>query len=205
MTFTRITRRALLGVALLAGMTSSFAQTPATAPAAAAAATAPNPRVELKTTLGNITIELDAAKAPISTANFLKYVKDGHYDGTIFHRVIDGFMVQGGGFTPKMVEKKTRAPIKIESSNGLKNVRGSVAMARTSDPNSATSEFFINVVDNTRLDYPGRDGFGYAVFGTVVDGMDVVDKIRAVQTTSKPPYENVPATPIVIDTATLLK
>ncbi|CAN5166975.1 peptidylprolyl isomerase [soil metagenome] len=188
-------RRTLLGTVLALGATAVLAQ-----PAPKA-----KPRVELDTTAGTIVIELEQEKAPITVDNFLKYVKSGQYAGTIFHRVIDGFMVQGGGFTTKMDEKPTRAPIKIESSNGLKNVRGSVAMARTSDPNSATSQFFINVVDNGRLDYPGRDGYGYAVFGTVVEGMDVVDKIRVVPVGPKAGNENVPLTPIVITKATLLK
>ncbi|CAN5444442.1 peptidylprolyl isomerase [soil metagenome] len=188
-------RRALLGAALAVGATAVLAQ-----PAPKA-----NPRVELDTTAGKIVVELDEAKAPVTVDNFLKYVKAGHYNGTIFHRVIDGFMVQGGGFTAKMAEKPTRAPIKIESANGLKNVRGSIAMARTSDPNSATSQFFINVVDNNRLDYPGRDGHGYAVFGTVVEGMEVVDQIRAVPVGPKAGNENVPLTPIVINKATQLK
>ena len=164
------------------------------------------PRVLLATSLGDITIQLDPEKAPKTVANFLDYVKSGHYDGTVFHRVIGGFMIQGGGFTPDMAQKPTRAPIPLESRNGLKNERGTVAMARTSVPDSATSQFFINVVDNAMLDQPNaRDGQGYAVFGKVVAGMDVVDKIRAVETTSVGPHQNVPAKPVLIRSATIVK
>ena len=164
------------------------------------------PRVLLATSLGDITIQLDAEKAPKTVANFLDYVKSGHYDGTVFHRVIGGFMIQGGGFTPDMVQKPTKAPIALESRNGLKNERGTVAMARTSVPDSATSQFFINVVDNAMLDQANaRDGQGYAVFGRVVTGMDVVDKIRAVETTSVGGHQNVPAKPVLIRSATIVK
>jgi peptidyl-prolyl cis-trans isomerase A (cyclophilin A) len=159
------------------------------------------PRVVLSTSEGDITLELNAAKAPKTVENFLAYVKSGHYDGTIFHRVIDGFMIQGGGFTPDMKQKPTKAPIALESKNGLKNERGTIAMARTSVPDSATSQFFINVVDNPRLDYPNPDGHGYAVFGRVVAGMDVVDRIRAVPTTSVAGHQNVPAKPVLIRSA----
>jgi len=162
-------------------------------------------RVALETSEGRIVIELTADKAPKTVANFVQYVKDGFYDGTIFHRVIDQFMIQGGGFTPTMVEKPTRAPIPIESSNGLKNVRGAVAMARTSNPNSASAQFFINVVDNAFLDYPGRDGYGYAVFGHVTEGLQVVDKIRAVPTGTRDAMPNVPLTPVLIKTARILQ
>lgn len=158
--------------------------------------------VRLSTSAGDIVVELDKEKAPKSVDNFIQYVKAGHYNGTIFHRVIESFMIQGGGMTPDMKEKPTRAPIKLESQNGLSNLRGTIAMARTSVPNSATSQFFINVVDNQRLDYqPGRDG--YAVFGKVVSGMDVVDKIRAVPVGDKGGHENVPNEPILIKKATL--
>lgn len=163
------------------------------------------PRVLLHTTMGDILLELDREKAPLTVDNFVKYVQSGFYNGTIFHRVIDSFMIQGGGFTPKMDEKKTRGPIRTESSNGLRNERGAVAMARTSDPNSATSQFFIDVKDNPQLDYPGRDGFGYTVFGRVIEGMDVVDRIRVVPVGPHSPHENVPLTPVVIDKATLVK
>lgn len=160
---------------------------------------APPLYVEMDTNLGNVIFELDEAKAPVTVENFKNYVDDGFYDGLIFHRVIDGFMVQGGGFDADMKQKKTAAPIKIESDNGLKNVRGSIAMARTMDPNSATSQFFINTQDNTFLDYPGQDGYGYTVFGKVVEGMDVIDKMEKVKTTSKAMHQDVPVKPIVIE------
>ena len=163
-------------------------------------------KVKLATTSGDIVIELDAANAPKTVDNFVKYVKAGHYDGTIFHRVIPTFMIQGGGMTADMKEKTTRAPIPLESRNGLSNLRGSVAMARTGDPNSATAQFFINVQDNPRLDAANaRDGNGYAVFGKVIAGMDVVDKIRETPTGSRPPHDDVPTTPITIKKATLEK
>ncbi len=158
-------------------------------------------KVRLATSMGDIVIELDAQKAPKSVANFEQYVKEGHYNGTVFHRVIDGFMIQGGGMTPDLRETPTHAPIPLEAHNGLTNKLYTVAMARTNDPNSATAQFFINVKDNPFLDA----GDGYAVFGKVVAGTDVVDKIRAVQTTTKGPYENVPVTPVVIKKATLEK
>ena len=163
-------------------------------------------KIKLSTSLGDIVIELDAAKAPKSAENFLQYVKDGHYDGTIFHRVIDNFMLQGGGMLPDMSQKPTRKPIPLESRNGLDNVRGSLAMARTSDPNSATAQFFINLKDNEFLNAgKAADGNGYAVFGKVVSGMDVVDKIRGVPTTNKGLHQNVPAEPVLIKQATLEK
>ena len=159
-------------------------------------------KVELVTTMGDIVIELDAAKAPKTVENFLQYVKSGHYDGTIFHRVINNFMIQGGGMKTDMTQKPTRAPIPLESRNGLVNVRGSVAMARTSDPNSASAQFFINVKDNDFLDAANaRDGHGYAVFGKVVSGMDVVDKIKAVPTGPG----DVPLQPVVIKSASVEK
>ncbi len=161
-------------------------------------------KVRMATTLGDIVIELDAEKAPKSAANFVQYVKAGHFDGTIFHRVIPSFMVQGGGMKPDMTQKTTRAPIVLESKNGLRNVRGSVAMARTGDPNSATSQFFVNVVDNAFLDADNaRDGNGYAVFGKVIDGMDVVDRMREVPTKTEGPHANVPVTPVMIKKASL--
>jgi peptidyl-prolyl cis-trans isomerase A (cyclophilin A) len=163
-------------------------------------------KVKLATSLGDIVVELDPVKAPKSTANFLQYVKDGHYNGTIFHRVIDNFMVQGGGMLPDMSQKPTRPPIPLESRNGLDNVRGTLAMARTSVPDSATAQFFINLKDNDFLNAArSGDGNGYAVFGKVVAGMDVVDKIRAVPTTSKGPHQNVPAEPVLIKQATVEK
>ncbi|WAC70851.1 peptidylprolyl isomerase [Roseateles sp. SL47] len=161
--------------------------------------------VKLTTTLGDIRIQLEPEKAPKSVANFINYVKSGHYNGVIFHRVIDGFMVQTGGYTPQLQQKPTKAPIPLEAGNGLLNIRGSVAMARTNDPNSATSQFFINVVDNPGLD-PGYapDGRGYAVFGYVIEGMEVVDKIRATPTAPRNAlFQNLPTTPILIKQATV--
>ena len=161
-------------------------------------------KVRLDTSMGEIVIQLDAAKAPKSVANFLDYVKAGHYDGTIFHRVIPNFMIQGGGFDAEMNQKPTRAPIPLESKNGLTNVRGSVAMARTNVPDSATAQFFINLKDNAFLDSANTpDGTGYAVFGKVVSGMDVVDKIWAVPTGNKGPHQNVPVTPVMIRKASV--
>jgi len=163
-------------------------------------------KVKFATSAGDIVVELDAAKAPKTVANFVEYVKAGHYDGTIFHRVIPNFMIQGGGMTPDMKEKATRAPIPLESGNGLDNVRGTLAMARTMDPNSATAQFFINVTDNGFLNKAqSRDGNGYAVFGKVVSGMEVVDKIRAVPTGNKGMHQNVPLEPVLINKATLEK
>jgi cyclophilin family peptidyl-prolyl cis-trans isomerase len=163
------------------------------------------PQVLLKTNMGDIVLELAPEKAPQSVENFLGYVKAGHYNGTIFHRVINGFMIQGGGFDKEMKEKPTKAPIKNEAANGLKNVRYSVAMARTNAPHSASAQFFINVADNEFLDYPSRDGWGYAVFGKVVKGMDVVDQITAVKTADRGPYQNVPAKPVVIESAKVVR
>jgi len=164
-----------------------------------------NPVVVLKTSKGDIKVELDKEKAPISTENFVTYAKDGFFNGTVFHRVIGGFMIQGGGFDKDMKQKKTRAPIKNEAGNGLKNKRGTLAMARTSDPHSATAQFFINLVDNAFLDHTNDgQGFGYAVFGHVTEGMDVVDAIAKVPTTTKPPYSDVPVEAVVIESATLL-
>jgi peptidyl-prolyl cis-trans isomerase A (cyclophilin A) len=173
--------------------------------AGVASAQGASPRVALDTSEGKIVIELAAKEAPKTVDNFLTYVKAGHYDGTVFHRVIPTFMIQGGGFTADMTERPTRAPIPLESQNGLKNERGAVSMARRGDPNSATSQFFINVVDNPRLDYPSFDGHGYAVFGKVVDGMDVVDKIKGVLTESRGPHQNVPVKPVTIKSARLVK
>jgi peptidyl-prolyl cis-trans isomerase B (cyclophilin B) len=157
--------------------------------------------VVLTTNHGAITLELDVEKAPKSVENFVTYVKSGHYDGTIFHRVIDGFMIQGGGFDPDMKQKSTNDPIDNEAENGLKNDRYTVAMARTSDPHSATAQFFINVGDNEFLNYPGSDGWGYAVFGKVTDGEDVVDAIRAVKTGRKSMFSDVPVETVVIEKA----
>jgi peptidyl-prolyl cis-trans isomerase B (cyclophilin B) len=163
--------------------------------------------VELHTNHGVIKIELDTEKAPKSVENFLAYVKAGHYDNTVFHRVIDGFMIQGGGFEPGMKQKTTQAPIDNEANNGLKNVKGSVAMARTNDPHSATAQFFINVNDNDFLNHssPTPQGWGYAVFGKVVDGLDVVDNIRKVKTGSKGFHQDVPVDDVVIEKAVVVE
>ena len=186
-------------------MRALMAATVLLAAVGAGAAEGGNPVVVMKTSMGDITIELDKAKAPISTENFLAYVNGKFYDGTIFHRVIPNFMIQGGGFDKDMNQKKTNAPIKNEAGNGLKNTTGTIAMARTSDPNSATAQFFINSKDNTFLDHRDESvqGYGYAVFGKVVDGMDVVRKIEAVQTTTKMPHQNVPVNAVVIESVTV--
>jgi peptidyl-prolyl cis-trans isomerase A (cyclophilin A) len=158
--------------------------------------------VKLQTTEGAIRIELNAEKAPKSVANFVQYVKAGHYNGTVFHRVIDGFMIQGGGFDAKLTQRPTKPPIPLESHNGLSNSRGSIAMARTNDPNSATSQFFINVADNVRLDGdPENPATGYAVFGHVIEGMDVVDKIRAAEVAPQGVHQHMPTKPILITKA----
>lgn len=188
-------------VALACGIVTAAEETTTMAtntPATNAPATSPT--VLLTTSLGNVEIELFADKAPVSVSNFLAYVDSGFFKGTIFHRVIPGFMVQGGGFTADMAQKNTQAPIKNEAGNGLKNDRGTLAMARTADINSATSQFFINVKNNDFLNHGSRD-FGYAVFGRVSSGMEVVDKIVAVPTKTAYPYENVPVTPVVITDA----
>jgi peptidyl-prolyl cis-trans isomerase A (cyclophilin A) len=156
-------------------------------------------RVLMKTSMGEITLELDAEKAPKTVANFLGYVDDGFYDGTIFHRVISGFMIQGGGLDPDMQKKATREPVENEARNGLNNLRGSIAMARTGDPHSATAQFFINHKDNANLDYPSFDGWGYAVFGRVVQGMDVVDAIAAVPTGVRAGRGDVPKETVLIE------
>jgi peptidyl-prolyl cis-trans isomerase B (cyclophilin B) len=163
----------------------------------------PNPQVLLETSAGNITLELDQDKAPVSVENFLQYVEEGFYDGTVFHRVIDNFMVQGGGMTVDLQQKKTRGQIQNEADNGLKNVIGSIAMARTSDVHSATAQFFINVNNNDFLDHQDKSvrGYGYAVFGQVVEGMDVVETIRKVKTGSKGMHQDVPIEPVTITKA----
>ncbi|MEC8008045.1 MAG: peptidylprolyl isomerase [Pseudomonadota bacterium] len=163
-------------------------------------------RVLMKTLLGDMTLELDADKAPATVANFVEYARSGHYDGTIFHRVINNFMVQGGGFDTDMRQKGTNAPIQNEANNGLKNDRGTIAMARTMDPHSATAQFFINVSDNDFLNFSGENmqGWGYAVFGRVVEGEDVLDKIRVVPTGSQAGHQDVPTDPIVIESVTVL-
>ena len=159
--------------------------------------------VKLTTNFGPITLELDAKAAPETVANFLQYAKDGHYDGTIFHRVIDGFMIQGGGFTPDMQQKATRPPVKNEADNGLKNEIYTIAMARTPNPDSATSQFFINVGNNAFLDFrePSAQGYGYCVFGKVVEGQDVVDRIRKVHTGMRAGMQDVPAEDVIIEKA----
>lgn len=164
-----------------------------------------NPRVKFQTSLGEFVVELSSDKAPKTVENFLSYVAERHYEGTIFHRVIDGFMVQGGGFTGAMVQKPTRPPIALEANNGLKNDVGTIAMARTANPNSATSQFFINVSNNANLNAPQPDGYGYAVFGKVISGMDVIDKIRQSPTGTQGSYQNVPRTPISINSVNLVK
>ncbi|MEI6182756.1 MAG: peptidylprolyl isomerase [Polynucleobacter sp.] len=168
------------------------------------------PQVEFKTTMGNFVVELDDVKAPKSTANFLNYVKSGFYNGTIFHRVIDGFMIQGGGFTPDLNQKSTNAPVVSEAQNGLRNNRYTIAMARTSDPDSATSQFFINVNDNAALDYPNAMGNGYTVFGKVISGIQTIDAIRKVPTMVAPAprmgrMSDVPSKTVTIESATILK
>ncbi|MBF8176560.1 MAG: peptidyl-prolyl cis-trans isomerase [Burkholderiaceae bacterium] len=160
--------------------------------------------VLLTTNHGNITIELDAEKAPKTVENFLAYVNSGHYAGTIFHRVIDGFMIQGGGFEPGMKQKPTNEPVENEAKNGLKNDMYTLAMARTSAPHSASAQFFINVNNNSFLDYPGQDGWGYCVFGKVIDGTDVVEKIRAVKTTRSGMFADVPVDDVVIEKAEVI-
>ena len=163
-------------------------------------------KVKLATSHGDIVIQLESEKAPLSAENFLQYVRDGHYDGTVFHRVIKGFMIQGGGFTPDMQQKATDAPIENEAANGLKNDAYTIAMARTNDPHSATAQFFINVVDNAFLNHtsPSPQGWGYAVFGKVVQGLDVVQKISRLHTGRSGYFSDVPTTPVVIESVKLL-
>jgi len=164
-----------------------------------------NPQVAIKTSVGEIVVELDAEHAPKSTANFMQYVKSGFYKGTVFHRVIDGFMIQAGGYTEKLIDKPgVRKPIQSESKNGLSNKPYTLAMARTADPHSAASQFFINVNDNAGLDYPGQDGYGYTVFGRVIKGQEIVDKIKGVVVDDMRGMQNVPVTPIVIRSTTVL-
>lgn len=184
--------------ALLLGCAAVFLATPAWAESA--------PQVRFQTTLGDFVVEVYPDKAPKTVENFLQYVKDKHYDGTIFHRVIGNFMIQGGGFTTDLNQKATRGAIPLEASNGLKNDTGTIAMARTGNPNSATAQFFINTVDNAMLNAPQPDGYGYAVFGKVVSGMEVVTKIKSAPTGASGPFRSdVPKTPIVINSATLVK
>ena len=176
----------------------------------ASQATLAGPKVEFKTNMGSFVVELDDVKAPKTTANFLNYVKSGFYNGTIFHRVIDGFMIQGGGFTPDLVQKPTDAPVASEANNGLKNNTYTIAMARTSDPDSATAQFFINVKDNDALNYPNAMGNGYTVFGKVISGTQTIDAIRKVPTMVAPAprmgrMADVPTKPVLIESATILK
>jgi cyclophilin family peptidyl-prolyl cis-trans isomerase len=187
------------------------APAPSAPPAEEPASTAPaptgtNPMVEMRTSMGTMKIELYPDKAPKTTENFLQYAREGFYDGTVFHRVISGFMIQGGGFTPDMSEKETRPPIENEASNGLKNVRGSISMARTGDPHSASAQFFINTVDNPGLDFTAEtvQGFGYAVFGQVVEGLETLDAIRKVSTGSRGGHDDVPMDPVVIESVRVL-
>ena len=184
----------------LAAFALSFAGLTGTTPAQTVSDAKPV-KIVMETSKGTIEIELDAAKAPISAANCVNYAQKGFYDGVIFHRVIPNFMVQGGGFTPDMQQKATDGNIENEAKNGLKNLRGTLAMARTSVPHSASSQFFINLKDNSFLDYPGQDGWGYCVFGKVTKGMEVVDAMAAVATAQKGPHGDVPVEPIIIKSA----
>lgn len=189
---------AAVALCLIASVSGFAAEAPAKNPAT-------NPILLMETSLGTIKIELFQKDAPISVKNFLDYASNGFYNGTIFHRVINGFMIQGGGFTPDMTPKKTNAPIKNEATNGLKNDRGTLAMARGGDPNSATAQFYINVVDNANLNRPNPDGNGYAVFGKVLEGMDVVDKIKSVKTGTNRGFRDVPETPVLIKSVKIQK
>jgi cyclophilin family peptidyl-prolyl cis-trans isomerase len=195
-----------LSLACLACLLAIAAGAPQGAPQGKMPAPSANPRVLLETSKGNIVVELFADKAPKTADNFLQYVKSGFYNGTIFHRVIPGFMVQGGGMTPDMAEKPTRDPIQNEADNRVLNERGTLAMARTSDPHSASSQFFINLVNNGFLNHTGKNaqGWGYAVFGKVVEGMDVVDSIAGVRTGRKGMHENVPVEPVILKKATVV-
>ena len=205
-----ISRGTRLGGALRGAVAAlALALTVALAPAGlqAAAQPAADPVVKLETSLGDIVLRLDARKAPITVANFIQYVKSGHYDGTVFHRVIKDFMIQGGGMTPELKEKRTVAPIRNEADNGLRNQKYTIAMARTSDPHSASAQFFINTKNNDFLDFKAKtpQGWGYAVFGKVIQGQNVVDKIEAVTTGRKGHYEDVPVTPVIIKKAEVLE
>ena len=195
--------------AVLATLFALFALVGAACAETTAAPEAPmpdNPRVQLQTSHGTIVLQLDSAKAPKTVESFVGYVRDGFYDVTIFHRVIPGFMIQGGGFTADMRQKETGPPVDNEADNGLKNRRGTIAMARTGDPHSATAQFFVNLVDNRPLDHVDKSarGWGYTVFGEVVEGMDVVDRIAGVPTGNAGPHQNVPRQPVVIESARLL-
>jgi peptidyl-prolyl cis-trans isomerase A (cyclophilin A) len=207
-------KQLLCAFALIVPLSMAAAQQPAAKPAKSAApevSAAESPKVLLHTSQGDITVELNAAKAPKTVDNFLQYVKEGFYDGTVFHRVIPKFMAQGGGWTKDLQRKRAHAPIHNEANNGLSNLRGTIAMARTQDPNSAAAEFFINLVDNKRLDYvadassANPASWGYCVFGKVVSGMDTVDKIAAIETGAQGPFQSdVPKTPVIIEKASVV-
>lgn len=205
-------KQLLCAIALVVPLSMAAAQQPAAKPAKATeVATSDNPKVLLHTSQGDITVELNAAKAPKTVDNFLQYVKEGFYDGTVFHRVIPKFMAQGGGWTKDLQRKRAHAPIHNEANNGLSNLRGTLAMARTQDPNSAAAEFFINLVDNKRLDYvsdassANPASWGYCVFGKVLSGMDTVDKIAAIETGAQGPFQSdVPKTPVIIEKASVV-
>jgi len=201
MVLQRLTR-IILAFCLLSFTAASFAATATTKKPTRA-----KPMIKLQTNFGPITLELDAKAAPVTVANFVQYVRDGHYNGTIFHRVIEGFMIQGGGFTADMEQKATRAPIKNEADNGLKNVAYSVAMARTPNPDSATSQFFINIADNAFLNFrePSAQGYGYCVFGRVSEGQDTVDRIRKVRTGTRAGMQDVPVEDVVIESAEVVE
>lgn len=203
MTLRKITTFFILSTALFSTLSCANQTPPATQTTKTESQSTKHTHVTLETSAGNIELALDASKAPISVANFLEHVNSGHYDGTIFHRVIDNFMIQGGGFTPDMTKKAVSKTIQNEANNGLKNVRGSIAMARRNAPHSAQAQFFINVKDNTNLDHTGKTPYswGYAVFGHVTKGMDVVDTIRKTPTTIMNGYRDVPAQPIIIKKA----
>lgn len=201
----RVFLSVLCAVAASASFATAFADEAAPAAAAQPVATSTT-KVDFKTNMGDIVLELYPDKAPKTVDNFLKYVKEGHYNGTIFHRVIDGFMIQGGGYDKKLAERPTHAPIENEAKNGLKNATYTIAMARTGAPHSATSQFFINVNDNEPLDFPSRDGWGYCVFGKVISGTEVVDKIKLVHTSAKSmEFQNLPDQPVVIESAKIIK
>ena len=199
--------QASTGTTIQVADTTSTTSTPSPGDGMSQANSSGNPKVLIETSKGNITIELDAENAPLSSANFVSYVKDGFYDGTIFHRVMPNFMVQGGGMNPDMSEKQTKASIQNEANNGLKNDRGTLAMARTNMPHSASSQFFINVVDNTFLNFKSEtpQGWGYAVFGKVTEGMDVVDAIVGVKTGNHGMHQNVPVEPVTMQKVTLVE
>jgi cyclophilin family peptidyl-prolyl cis-trans isomerase len=193
----RFTRRTFVQATFALALTSSFVMN--------AFAAEINPHVLMKTSMGEITLELYPDKAPKTVENFLSYAKSGHYKDTIFHRVINGFMIQGGGFDKDMNQKPTRAPIENEAKNGLKNEAYTIAMARTMDPHSASAQFFINVKNNGFLDYPGQDGWGYTVFGKVIKGADVVDKIKAVPVAGKGMHQDIPVKPVLIESVSVIK